>query len=284
MIFHCIAGLPRSGSTMLATLLRQNPRFQVAIASPVCDLLDSLMRKMSGESLWRSNFDEGGRRERILRGLIENYQGFSRGPWWPADLERVCIDHNQPWNGKLGLLHALFPEARVIACVRDVPEILNSIERILRENPLEPAKMFQFNPETTVYSRAAMMMAPGTGFVAQCWEQLREAWCGPFREKLILVEYNELLEMPGAVLAGIYGQLGQALFRHDFERFYYWAEDADRRTGMLGQHRVKGPIRQSKAENFLPPDLVERYSGPEVHFWRKEARCLTIPQPQPILA
>jgi sulfotransferase len=277
MIFHCIAGLPRSGSTMLATILRQNPRFQVAIASPIPSLLDSLMRRMSGDSLWRPQFDEPGRRERILRGLIENYQEFRR----PGE---VSIDHNQPWNGKLGLLHALFPEARVIACVRDVPEILNSIERIVRENPLEPAKLFHFNSETTVYSRVAMMMAPGTGFVAQCWEQLREAWYGPFREKLILLEYDKLISQPERVLRNLYGRLEHPYFGHDFEHFYYWAEDADRRTGMLGQHRVEGPIRPSKAKNFLPPDLIERYSGPEVHFWRKEAACPTIPQPQPILA
>ena len=282
MRFHCIAGLPRSGSTMLATILRQNPRFQVALASPIPDLLDCLMRKMSGESLWRSNFDEGGRRERMLRGLVENYQEFLRVGGQPL----VCFDHNQPWNGKLGLLDKLFPEARVIACVREVPEILNSMERIVRENPLEPAKLFHFNSETTVYSRVAMMMAPGTGFVAHPWEQLREAWLGPFREKLIVVEYDELIAMPSAVLAGIYGRLGEPLFQHDFEHFYYWAEDADRRTGMLGMHRAQGPVRQRKADTFLPPEIVRQYSGPEVHFWRpgKEEPWPTRKHPIPIPA
>jgi len=279
MIFHCIAGLPRSGSTMLAAILRQNPRFRVEIASPVPHLLDCLLRQMSGDSLWRQNFDQLGRRERILRGLIENYQGLRGG--------EVAIDHNHPWNGKLGLLDKLFPAARVICCVREVPAILNSVERILRDNPLETSKLFHFNPETTVYSRAAMMMCPGSGFVAQCWEQLREAWCGPFREKLILVEYDELIAMPAAVLAEIYGRLGQPLFEHDFEHFYYAAEDSDRRTGMLGMHCVEGPIRQRPSENFLPPDIGAQYSGPEVHFWRKEEPCLTrrlTPCPTPIRA
>jgi sulfotransferase len=283
MIFHCIAGLPRSGSTLLATILRQNPRLQVAQASPLPHLLDCLLRKMSGESLWRADFDEPGRRARILRGLIENYQGFSSGPGGPADLERVCIDHNHPWNGKLGLLHALFPAARVICCVRDIPAILNSVERILRENPLEAPGLFHFNPETTVYSRAAMMMCPGSGFLAQCWEQLKEAWYGPFREKLILLEYDKLISQPEWVLRNLYGRLEQSYFVHDFEHFSYWAEDGDRRTSMLGMHRVEGPIRERAAENFLPPDIVERYSGHELHFWRKEAPCPTKPQTKPLV-
>jgi sulfotransferase len=32
---HFIAGLPRSGSTLLVALLRQNPRFAARISSPV---------------------------------------------------------------------------------------------------------------------------------------------------------------------------------------------------------------------------------------------------------
>ncbi|MEZ2280070.1 MAG: sulfotransferase [Microcoleus sp.] len=32
---HFISGLPRSGSTLLAALLRQNPRFHSAMTSPI---------------------------------------------------------------------------------------------------------------------------------------------------------------------------------------------------------------------------------------------------------
>ena len=31
---HLISGLPRSGSTLLAALLRQNPRFEAGISGP----------------------------------------------------------------------------------------------------------------------------------------------------------------------------------------------------------------------------------------------------------
>ncbi|MEG4029246.1 MULTISPECIES: sulfotransferase [unclassified Microcoleus] len=40
---HFISGLPRSGSTLLAALLRQNPRFHAAMTSPVGGL---------GERMW----------------------------------------------------------------------------------------------------------------------------------------------------------------------------------------------------------------------------------------
>jgi sulfotransferase len=34
---HFISGLPRSGSTLLAALLRQNPRFEAGMSGPLPD-------------------------------------------------------------------------------------------------------------------------------------------------------------------------------------------------------------------------------------------------------
>ncbi len=47
---HFIAGLPRSGSTLLVALLRQNPRFAARISSPLCYLFGSTIAAMSGEA------------------------------------------------------------------------------------------------------------------------------------------------------------------------------------------------------------------------------------------
>ena len=39
---HFISGLPRSGSTLLSALLRQNPSFHADISSPVALLMETL--------------------------------------------------------------------------------------------------------------------------------------------------------------------------------------------------------------------------------------------------
>ena len=49
MIFHAISGLPRSGSTLLAALLRQNPRFYAEMTSPVVGLLNGLVLRHERE-------------------------------------------------------------------------------------------------------------------------------------------------------------------------------------------------------------------------------------------
>ncbi len=41
--FHFISGLPRSGSTLMGAVLKQNPRFHAGMSSPVASLFDTLI-------------------------------------------------------------------------------------------------------------------------------------------------------------------------------------------------------------------------------------------------
>jgi hypothetical protein len=47
---HFISGLPRSGSTLLPALLRQNPRFHAAMTGPVGGLVDRMLEAMSEDN------------------------------------------------------------------------------------------------------------------------------------------------------------------------------------------------------------------------------------------
>ena len=42
---HFISGLPRSGSTLLAALLRQNPRFHADMSGPMAGLFGALLAR-----------------------------------------------------------------------------------------------------------------------------------------------------------------------------------------------------------------------------------------------
>ncbi|WP_242031887.1 sulfotransferase [Microcoleus sp. FACHB-672] len=44
---HFISGLPRSGSTLLSAILRQNPRFHAGMTSPVGGLVERMLEAMS---------------------------------------------------------------------------------------------------------------------------------------------------------------------------------------------------------------------------------------------
>ena len=69
---HFISGLPRSGSTLLAGILRQNPRFHAAMTSPVGALFNTLVETMSPGIEFAVFITEEQRRD-ILEGLFTTF-------------------------------------------------------------------------------------------------------------------------------------------------------------------------------------------------------------------
>jgi len=257
MRLHCISGLPRSGSTLLAALLRQNPRFHSAMTSPVVSLLDGLTRQMSTQHEFASCFSAK-RRGDILKSVVDSYY---------LESAPVVFDTNRSWTGKMSWLAGAYPDARVICCVRDVGAIMESVERMLRRNPCQSSSLFQFKPETSVYTRADAMMK-NDGFIGMPWGMLKEAWHGPWRESLVLVEYDDLVSQPGKVMRGLYEALGENEFAHNFEAVEYDAPDFDEASGMPGLHRVTGPVQERKYVGTVPPDLLALNVG--TSFWREK--------------
>lgn len=73
--FHFIAGLPRSGSTLLAALLRQNPRFHASMSSPLARMTSALLVEMTGED---GPLVPQDKRRRVLHGLFDAYYAQER--------------------------------------------------------------------------------------------------------------------------------------------------------------------------------------------------------------
>ena len=123
-VIHFISGLPRSGSTLLAAILRQNPRFHAGMSSPVASLFMALRGAMSRRNEAAVFIDEAQKRE-LLKGIFASY-------YHAIAPERVIFDTNRAWCSKLPTLVRLFPDAKVICCVRHIPWIMDSIERLIR--------------------------------------------------------------------------------------------------------------------------------------------------------
>ena len=138
---HFISGLPRSGSTLLAAILRQNPRFHAGMTSPVGAMYMALEGTMSRRNETAVFIEEAQRRS-VLKGLFTNY-------YETIHKSRLVFDTNRVWCTKLPALTQLFPEARVICCVRDISWIMDSIERLVRRNAFELSGMFGFDAGST---------------------------------------------------------------------------------------------------------------------------------------
>lgn len=70
--FHFISGLPRSGSTLLAGILRQNPCFYGAMSSPVAGLIQSCLEQIGAGGEFYTFFDQQKRKD-MCHALFDAY-------------------------------------------------------------------------------------------------------------------------------------------------------------------------------------------------------------------
>lgn len=258
---HFISGLPRSGSTLLAALLRQNPQFHAGISGPLYGLFNMLLGEMSGRNEF-AVFINNEQRRRVLTGIV---RGFHAGH---APDDGVVFDTSRAWTSKLSAIGELFPGSKVIACVRHMPWIIDSIERVVQRNMFQPSIMFDFQPGGTVYSRVEGV-AGANGMVGYSYNALKEAFFGENAGRMMLLQYETLIAEPRRALDALYEFIGEPRFAHEFEAVSFDAHAYDERAGTPGLHEVRPQVSAASArrDTVLPADLFQRFEHDS--FWRQ---------------
>ena len=269
---HFISGLPRSGSTLLGALLRQNPRFHASMSSPVGSLVTRMLEAMSEDNEFSVFITPEQKRALTLAIFSTFYES-------QADKE-VIFDTNRLWCSKLSLIQELFPTSKVICCVRNVAWIMDSIERLVRKNSFDVSRLFN-NPSerATVYTRTETL-SQGSRLVGFAYNALKEAFYSEYSSQLLLVDYDLLAQKPDKVLDLIYQFLEEKPFNHDFENVQYDAPEFDNRLNIKGLHTVRSKVELQSRQTILPPDLFTQFN--QLSFWTNTSNSLAnliVPQP-----
>lgn len=255
--FQFISGLPRSGSTLLAAILKQNPQFHAGMTSPIADIMGAMMAEMSSKNDFSFAISDE-RRIAVLRGLVENFYAGE------SDAE-VVFDTSRLWCSRMQMLDALFPQARVIACVRELPWVLDSMERLVRKQPVNVSKVFRFDTNTTMYSRVQALTDP-RGMVGFSFQAIKDAFYGQYAAgHLMLLTYETLTRNPEAAMRKVYEFIGEPWFGHDFNDVEYGAGEFDSRVGMPGLHTVRSRVEAPERKTILPNEIFQRFLGES--FW-----------------
>jgi sulfotransferase len=254
--FFFISGLPRSGSTLLSAILRQNPEFYADISSPVQGLVGATINVITASE--SNHLIDEDRRKSLLRALFNVYYDAVEPP--------TVFDTSRGWTSKTSLLKSLFPQTKIICCVRDLFWILDSFERIAAKNTLWNASLTDDEARQTVTTRCdALMDVKKEGQVVKPYYFLEEGMLlNP--DMILLVEYESLCKKPESVMRELYGFIGKPYFDHDFKNVEYDNEVYDKALNMKSLHTVRREVSWIERPSILPKSVWEKYSGKE--FWR----------------
>ena len=271
---HFISGMPRSGTTLLAGILRQNPAFHAAMSGPVAPMMQALLGTFAPQNESAIFVDES-TRQALLRAIAETYYA-------PHADKSVVFDTNRAWCARLPVIRALYPDAKVIACVRDVAWIIDSFERLSLKNPFESSKIFGNPRQRATLDARADALSSRDRLVGFAWSAVKEAYFGPHADALLVLEYDRLVQNPGECLAEIYDFIGEPAFAHDFDNVEYDEPEFDSQLATPGLHSVKRKVEWRPRPTILPPDLFARLHA--MTFWRQDrgsaARRITVPPQQ----
>jgi len=255
--YYFISGLPRSGSTLLSGILKQNPEFYADIASPVQGIVNNTIDFMTGcENNLNLTKD---RRKNILFSIFEGYYQHLETP--------VIFDSSRGWTKNTTLLQELFPYTKILCCVRDIPWIINSFELINKKNPFHTSTLVKQECNDNVFSRSDGMMDKNGGVIAGPWICLQEGYAiNP--EMIYFVEYENLCKNPEKEMRTIYEFLEKPYYSHDFENVEYSNENFDRSCNLKDLHTVRKRVEYKEQRKVLPPEVWEKYASMNMEFWK----------------
>ena len=252
--YHFIAGLPRSGTTLLSTILKQNPKFEASISGPLARYVRAVIQESSAQGGYRFECPPE-KRKKLINGLFENY--------YDDPTKEVAFNTNRGWGLLLPTVKDLYPSSKVILCVRDIGWILDSFETLQRKNPYVFTSMFSPDENTNVYSRCEALLSPGRtlGFA---YNAVKQAITGEFKQDVMIIDYVQLASQPEMTMKNVYNFIGEEYYAHDFDNVEASYDEFDEDVQLPGLHTTRKKIEYIPRDTILPPDIWQQVKGMEV--------------------
>lgn len=254
--YHLISGLPRSGSTLLSAILNQNPRFQSSITDPVFQFVSSIINNSEAGLGFRFEVPVE-KRKQLIQAIMDTY--------YDNPEKEVAFNTSRAWGLKFNTMKALYPDLKMIFCVRDLGWVLDSFERLHAKQPFAVSKMFGMDQGSTVFTRCNTLIDPN-GTVGSSYNAMREALAGEHNSSTVILDYDYFTKNPEVAMKAIYNFLGEPYFDHDFDNVESSYDEYDADLGLPGLHTTRKKVEFIPRQTILPQEIWDNCKGME--FWK----------------
>lgn len=268
--FCFMAGLPRSGSTLLSSILNQNPRIYSGPSSPVLSTIHVIEDHLINNELYHG-FPKPYEVTNIIQSVTPQFYG---------DIEKpVIIDKNRAWPSRIPLARSYITEnVKIIVPVRDINEILTSMIMMIRRNPYKEGnlkinfiddQLVKQNIPLTDDNRCEFLASPN-GIVGQSLQSISDAVEQGFIDNLHFVEYKNLIKRPATELKKIYQFLEEEPFKHSFKNIENINRENDMEVyGLSDMHEIRSELKSTapNPSEILSDYILEGCKGMDI--WRQ---------------
>ena len=261
--FAFLSGLPRTGSTVLGTLLSQHPDLHPTRTSCVRDLLNYVKKFNLGESPYYDVKDPESPVWGMMRGMLCGaYEHVA---------EEVVVEKDRGWAGDVALIRKLTGcDPRILSPVRSIPEIIASfiiISRKIGTTSKIEDELRLAGRESNVWTLSRII-----------WEKYIYASYKVFKagyeqdpDCFLLLDYDNIVNKPEETMGTICKYLGVKPLKPATTGLVNPNPENDAVYGMPGLHTVKSELRRTSppAWEILGDECYSWWEDRKLEFWKR---------------
>jgi hypothetical protein len=264
--FYFMAGLPRSGGTLLSSILNQNPEIYVSPQSTLPNTLGAAYNQYQSQE--NKDYDQFQQIYNVMEMIIPTF--------YSSRTEKYIVDRNFSWldaHPYIILEHHLKNEIRVVCPVRDILGILASWNRLCekdKNNSYDKEILKNYKDKRPMADRRAdhfFNLGDNKEGLMHSLENLKRVLYPEFKDNIMLVEYDDLTLKTEDTINNIYDFLGIDKFVHNYNQIPTSSQYTDH-WGIKDHHKVKPTIQREEDDysKIFSKDTIKKYSGLE--FWK----------------
>jgi sulfotransferase len=259
-----ISGLPRSGSTVLASMLSQHPDVYTTTTSPVLDLINAIKTRWPG--ITGHLVDQDPRQlNNIVHGVFESsYRHVA---------QTNIIDKHREWPRHIKFLTDLHGQPPKIICtVRDIPEILSSFILLIERNnhtiTYIDQELIDTNKPVNNQNRCRLLWEK---YINIPWTSLKLGWeYDP--TSMLFLDYGDIVDHSVMTVDRIFKFLEIPNSINLNHAHLTPKPENDRAYGLMGLHDIRPELKRASppAEQVIGTELTEYYRSLSLDFWNKK--------------
>lgn len=242
--FVCLSGLPRTGSTLLSSILCQNPQIHAEGNSAVCQLVFDAYHSCvvnAKEQLTACNRTETTRD--FLSQIPDIYYKNCKG--------QVVVDKCRAWTCSKNisiLKNYVCKDYKIIVLERPITEVVKSFARLYVENNIEKDLNVLFTPMSEPLMRSINDISNIKKEIIQHNEY----------DHFLFISYDELVNRTEATIQKIYTFCGWEPFQHDFQNIITKYPEDDSIYFLKGLHSIRPVIGKKDNPVIIPEDVLQK--------------------------
>lgn len=257
-----LSGLPRSGSTILTSLLNQHPKIRATTTSPVLGMVLNFYNNWEPQTATMVNDKSEQQRKDMVKSMIMSAHSYFN--------KSVVVDKNRGWPKCSKLLTELFDNRpKMICTVRNIPEILASFVTLADKDPNtfidNQLKQLGFTINNT--NRCRLLW--NSGVVGESWQSFKSGW-NYNKDQMLIIEYDEIVSNPLEVMKKIEDYLEIEHFQYDIYNLKQM-EEKDENHGIMGLHDIRPVVKKTSRppEEIIGKELTKYYTDMKLDFWHR---------------